>query len=215
MVRLGKLETKGDAKIELAVITSELMPKGIPMLAETRKYPTIESLVPKYTKKVIVSILLLMVRDFCGSVNVVRNMNDDQMIEAASMLLDECGNFRLEDYQIMFTMAKRGQLGKIYDRIDIETISLIMNDYWQVRNAAGKEAEAKETWKPPENPVSSEKVGELFKKFNQQVYDSMVEENKDRQRERVAFSKSLDQVLEDLSDISNFRILPPFKEPEL
>jgi hypothetical protein len=43
--------------------------------------------------------------DFCSSINVLRNMNEDQMIEAAAMLIAECGNFRLEDYVMMFSMG--------------------------------------------------------------------------------------------------------------
>jgi hypothetical protein len=68
-------------------------------------------------------------------------MNEDQMIETASMLLDECDNFRLEDYVMMFALAKRGQLVKIFDRIDIDLVGEIMNEYWFKRNEAGKRAQ--------------------------------------------------------------------------
>lgn len=123
-------------------MTNELMPEGQPMYTSVVKYPTISSLVETEGKKKMLAVLVLLVKDFCSSVNVVRNMNEDQMIEAGSMLLEECGNFRMEDYVMMFTMAKRGALSevKIMDRIDIQVISTIMDAYWQRRSAAGRRA---------------------------------------------------------------------------
>lgn len=79
-----------------------------------------------------------MVKDLSSSINVVRNMNEDQMIEAAAMLLDECDNFRLEDYQMMFAMAKRGTLVRILDRLDINIISQMMDEYYTRRRMAGE-----------------------------------------------------------------------------
>lgn len=124
--------------MELAEITSQLMPDGKPDFKSIRYYPSIKSLCenPEYGSKNIRMLLFLMVQSFCESMNVVRNMNEDQMIESAAMLLDECENFRLEDYQIMFTMAKRGQLLKIYDRIDISIISALMDAYFKIRREA-------------------------------------------------------------------------------
>ena len=66
------------------------------------------------------------------------------MIESASMLIDECGNFRLQDYTMMFTMAKRGQLVKIRDRIDISVITQLLDEYWKRRNFAGMKLQESE-----------------------------------------------------------------------
>lgn len=136
---LIKLETgeRSEAKIELAMMTNELMPKGKPDLLKVRQYPMISKLAEEMGRRKMMAILVLIVKDFCSSLNVVRNMNEDQMIEAAAMLLEECDNFRIEDYVIMFSMVKRGQLVKIYDRIDLQFISQIMDEYWLVRHRAG------------------------------------------------------------------------------
>ncbi len=107
----------------------------------------VKILAAQYGENVLLKNIFLLVKDFCGGVNVVRNMNEDQMIEAAAMLLDECGNFRLEDYVMMFSMAKRGAFFpdvKIYDRIDIQLISSIMDEYWKRRNEAGRIAQEAE-----------------------------------------------------------------------
>lgn len=131
-------EQREEAKMELISATRELMPAGKPSFLEVVKYPMISELVVSQGQRTMLKIMFLLVKDFCNSVNVVRNMNDDQMIEAASMLLDECGNFRLEDYVMMFTMAKRGSLVKIYDRIDLEVISNVMDEYWSKRKAVAE-----------------------------------------------------------------------------
>jgi hypothetical protein len=138
LVLLEIPDRKDEAKLELISVTRELMPGGKPTFLEVVKYPMISDLVISQGETTMLKIMFLLVKDFCNSVNVVRNMNDDQMIEAASMLLDECGNFRLEDYVMMFTMAKRGGLGKIYDRIDLEVISNVMDQYWSKRKAVAE-----------------------------------------------------------------------------
>lgn len=124
--------------MDLLSIVSDLVPEGRPDFRNVIKYPTIRQLVEREGKKKIFAILAILVRDFCASINVVRNMNEDQIIETAAMLLDECGNFRLEDYVMMFAMAKRGGLVKIYDRLDINVVNSLLDAYWQQRSDAGK-----------------------------------------------------------------------------
>lgn len=128
--------------MELLSMTGDLMPSGKPTFLEVIKYPMIQQLIAEHGKKTMLKVLFLLVKDFCRSLNVVRNMTEDQMIEAAAMLIDECGNFRIEDYVMMFSMAKKGELVKIYDRMDIQIITAILDEYWQRRyRAANKETE--------------------------------------------------------------------------
>ena len=131
-------DQKVDAKFELVQITGALMPGGKPKYLQVVQYPKISDMVVKNGSALMLKIIFLIVKDFCSSVNVVRNMNDSQMIEAASMLLDECENFRLEDYMMMFAMAKRGDLVKIFDRLDMSVITAMMDEYWIRRKSAGK-----------------------------------------------------------------------------
>jgi hypothetical protein len=134
--------------MDLIAITSELMPKGKPQFLAVVKYPSIASLVETEGKKKMLAVLVLLVKDFCGSMNVIRNMNEDQMIETAAMLLDECDNFRLEDYVMMFSLAKKGAFHtevKIYDRIDIQVITSILDEYWKRRHAVGFAAQVEES----------------------------------------------------------------------
>lgn len=123
--------------MEMMVKTSELMPNGSPDFLSVVKYPMIKELIKIQGAKPTLAILSIMVKDFAASVNVVRNLNEDQVIEIASMLLDECDNFRLEDYVMMFSLAKRGKLVKIFDRLDISVITEMLDAYWLKRHQEG------------------------------------------------------------------------------
>lgn len=120
------------------------MPAGKPNYLGMIKYPKITDLVTSQGEPTLVLILSVMVRDFCACMNVARSMNQDQIIEAAYMLLNEAGNFRLEDYAVMFSMAKKGDLVKIYERIDLEVITAIANEYYARRRDAKIAAQEQE-----------------------------------------------------------------------
>ncbi len=129
-------EQKTANKLALIQITKELMPGGQPAYLAMVEYPKITDLIQTEGEPVIMLILSVMIRDFCATMNVVRNMNEEQILEAAAMLLTECGNFRLEDYAVMFFLAKKGALFKIMDRIDLQVITAIADEYFNRRRDA-------------------------------------------------------------------------------
>lgn len=131
-------EKKSEGKMELLSVTRDLMPGGKPLFKDVIKYPMIRMLAAQVGENVILKNIFLLVKDFCSAVNVVRNMNEDQMIDAAAMLLDECEDFRMEDYVMMFSMAKKGELVDLRDRVDLQIISKIMDEYYIVRRREGE-----------------------------------------------------------------------------
>lgn len=142
------LETKDEsvriaAKMDLQVRISELMPQGRAQYILARPFPMISALIVEHGLQTMQSVIFALIKDFCSSLNIGKdgNMNEDQMIECAGFLLDECGNFRLEDYLMMFAMAKRGDLVKVYNRMDIQVIAQMLDEYWQRRNSAGNKAQ--------------------------------------------------------------------------
>lgn len=149
---------------------SELMPKGKPDYAVIRLIPSIEQLIELAGvngRANMHKALQVLIQSFCDSVNVVRNMHYEQVFDTATFLLDECEGFRLEDYVIMFTMAKRGQLVKIYDRIDITVITAMLDAYWDNRNEAGQKIQEKEVIEM-DNLINSKEVDvvpEMKKEF--------------------------------------------------
>lgn len=168
ILKLDNQENKFMAKMELTEIVSDLMPGGVPKFLEVVKYPKVSDLAIQNKPRTLL-LISIMVRDFCSSLNVVRNMNEDQIIEAAGMLMDESDNMRLEDYTMMFALAKRGGLVKIYDRIDLQVISDIFDAYWIKRSNAAIKAEeeavnSQETQMPmmrTSKPDDFDKIGSL------------------------------------------------------
>jgi hypothetical protein len=144
LIKMDLPEVKVEAKMDFVSLVSVLTPGGIPSFLEVIKYPTIKTLLTELGKNTVLKVLFLLVKNYCSSVNVVRNMNQDQMIETAAMLVDECNNFRLEDYAIMFSMAKRGELVKIMDRIDMSVITQFLDEYRKRRNIAAVKLEESE-----------------------------------------------------------------------
>ena len=126
--------------IQLVELATELLPKGNADFMAVKKYKPIRFLIEKElaTLSDIRCTLLVLVKNFSESMNVVRNLNETQAVEITEMLIDECGDFRLEDYFIMFQLAKRGKIGDIRDRIDIQLISKLIDEYWQYRNVEGQ-----------------------------------------------------------------------------
>lgn len=201
--------------------TAELMPGGKPNFEEVRYYPAVQQLIAENGRSTMMNVLIVMIGQFCASFNVVRNMNDVQMIEAASMLLDECGNFRLEDYQMMFTLGKRGELVKVLDRIDINIISTMLDAYHAIRHAEGQRIQEEE-FRKAENRYKDRRIAgpsteeekamdarfsELAKnlmdwqKENDEAEEARRKEKRDKQIKAFAESHkvNIDKVVEEFS----------------
>lgn len=183
LIKLELTEHKPEAKMELVLATNALMPQGVPDYLGMVKYEPLRDVIAREGRKKMLTVLVLLVKDFCASMNVVRNMTEDQMIECAAMLLEECGNFRLEDYVMMFAMAKRGQLIKIYDRLDIQVITGLLDEYWKHRSEAGRKELEREINEiescAGENPVErksliwDDKNGYVVKKSDAEAFIGM------------------------------------------
>lgn len=179
-------DARFEAKQELMARTAELMPQGKPQYLEMRNYPMLGALVKQEGYKNVLKIVMALVKDFCASLNVVRNMSEDQMIEAAGMLIDECGNFRLEDYVMMFALAKRGQLVKVLDRMDIQIVGQMIDEYWKIRNAAGVREQDREPEYilPADAKIANPaQVSAAMKDFVEQVKGIMAKDNEASEQE--------------------------------
>lgn len=187
------------SKTELAIRVHELMPAGRPAFTSMIQYPTFQRLMDHMGPAVSHKVLMMLLRDLASAFGIVRNMTTEQMIDAASFLMSECGNFRLEDFVMMFTLAKRGQLhindGKgVMDRLDIEIVGKMLDAYHVVRSAAGHAAQEAEfergenLWKMGTRDVMPEEIVDLTKAktdWRDMFDDKDEQERKDREmRER-------------------------------
>lgn len=137
--------------------TRALMPQGKPNFPDVIKYPKIQSLVAEVGFNGVQKMVFMLIRDLCNNVNVVRNMSEDQMIELAGVMVDECGNYRLEDYVMFFASVKRGRYGLIRDRLDMQTILNMLDDYYLDRRQVGQAIQAAEVPKVDEVIASERK----------------------------------------------------------
>lgn len=134
-----------EAKMQISERLAELMPSGQPDMKAITRHVPMEDLIAENGRKVMLSVLIVLVSDFCNSLNVKRPMTEDQIFEAADALLDECSGFRLEDYVCMFHMAKRGKLvGELYSSMDVRTIAAIRDAYERQTAKELAELEAQE-----------------------------------------------------------------------
>lgn len=134
--RLINLLVKKDSA-ELAKIGMEIMPSGKPDFEGIRNYPALQLTKGSGQEATSMNGIYLLIEDFCSSLNVKSNLSVEQMIECAGILFNDCGNYRLEDYYTMFEMAKRGKLGKVYERLDIEVLSNMKDAYDNIRYIEG------------------------------------------------------------------------------
>lgn len=81
-------------------------------------------------------ILIIMVTEFCNFYNVIRPMSPDQIIDCAYEMIGTSSEdyLSLEDFTIFFDGAKKGNYGKIYDRLDQQTIFEMFEIYRQERH---------------------------------------------------------------------------------
>lgn len=155
-----KQQIKEDVALRISAYALKLMPGGTPDFSEIKYYPSLHQIRHEYGDAKTLKILVALIDNFNQSINAVRPMTAVQMNDVAFMILSEYGSYRLEDVVMFFSMAKTGKLGRIYDRIDIQTISQFLIEYDKYRALYGQleqekqEYQKEKEFKQPVNEVS-------------------------------------------------------------
>ncbi len=68
---------------------------------------------------VIITTLIINTAEY---MNVGRNMNEDQCLETASLMLNQFKHETIEDFVLMFKNAKTGKYGTTFNRLDGQVI---------------------------------------------------------------------------------------------
>lgn len=71
---------------------------------------------------VVIAVLSDMITRAAAFFNIQHNITPAQSVDTASMLLEKYGYESLEDFSLIFKKAKRGEFGKIYNRLDGQII---------------------------------------------------------------------------------------------
>jgi hypothetical protein len=89
-----------------------------------------------YGFEAIHEILIVLLTSFSNSLNLIRPMNSDQIVECAHELVmtTQEDQLSIEDYVLFFKGAREGKYGKILDRLDQQTIFEMLEQYRQRRH---------------------------------------------------------------------------------
>lgn len=207
----------------MSAIVSEIMPGGAPDFSIIRQAPSIAQLIklPEVGYAKMQAVIGALIANFCKSQNLPdgKNMREPQIIDTAAFLLDECGTFRIEDYAMMFTLAKRGKLamernrtmtGRVFDRVDMQLIAEFKENYEEMRwqyaeRAMEEEAKLKAHGKVVDErePHSDdggeqwakamehwEAIKQQWQKEKQEKFEQEAQERKQRQEDILNWHKS-------------------------
>ncbi len=93
-------------------------------------------LAKKYPKKDIAAIITVALTSAFEKMNLRYAMNADQIVELGEMIIEtsEEDQLAMEDVMLFLQQLVRGQMGKIYDRMDIPTFFEMFEKYRQDRH---------------------------------------------------------------------------------
>lgn len=142
-------------------------------------------LLAEYGPKKVHGLLVVMLTQFCNCFNVIRPMTAEQIVECANEILSSSHEdyLSIEDLSIFFSGAKNGKYGKIYDRLDQQTIFEMMEIYRQERHekylSIKEEQNSNLKASGPQFRSSEDvqEIKELFHKANLQYYKGKNESN--------------------------------------
>lgn len=135
---IKSLET--NSKMEFIKYTNSLYnAAGEPDFAEFKyNRTTIATLSKSINKSILISDIYLVIKSFTESLNVKRNMTEDQQVEAAATLFRKTVSDgyleTLEDVIVFFQGCKEGRYGTIMDRIDLQTIMAMRENFLNFRH---------------------------------------------------------------------------------
>ena len=209
------------SQLAIATRALELMPHGEPNYASLIECSSLKEIIKSIGLPEIQTLVMTLVKNFCHSLNLVRNMSQSQVIACTLYLVDECRDFRMEDYLIMFTMAERGKLGDVFDHMDIEVIGTIHQEYLRHRQAAFKiindnEKKAKPDQYIPISEEESQKRSSIIKQITKEIVQNFTNPKddifKERDRKIKEHQDMLRQQIIDIVEYDGEMGIAPIKE---
>lgn len=83
----------------------------------------------RYGEQFLFAFLTIAIVDLIEFFNVGKTMGEAQVVSTIRLLVDDFYYLNVEDFKLCFNNAKRGKYGKVYDRIDGNTIYEWLNKY--------------------------------------------------------------------------------------
>ena len=84
------------------------------------------------------AFVLIMLTDCVSFFNIGKTMTEVQLAQTAEMIIDDYGFLKIDDFKLMFTYAKKGYYGAMYDCIDGNVILRWIEVYLKERMNVGE-----------------------------------------------------------------------------
>ena len=101
------------------------------------------------------AMVLIMLTDCVSFFNVGKTMTEPQLAQTTDLILDNYGFLKLDDFKLLFTYAKKGFYGKLYDCIDGNVILCWIESYLIDRMKTGEEMSSQDHDKVRSNEKES------------------------------------------------------------
>jgi hypothetical protein len=83
------------------------------------------------------AFVLIMLTDCISFFNIGKTMTEPQLAQTAEMIIDDYGFLKIDDFKLLFTYAKKGYYGAMYDCIDGNVILRWIESYLTDRMTTG------------------------------------------------------------------------------
>jgi Holliday junction resolvase RusA-like endonuclease len=96
----------------------------------------IPNLTHVYGYEAIHKLIAALLKAFNDAMNLIRPMTDEQIFDCSEALVmtTEEDQLSIEDYVLFFKGAKEGKYGKILDRMDQQTVFMMLEEYRDQRH---------------------------------------------------------------------------------
>jgi len=84
------------------------------------------------------AIVLMMLTDIVAFFNVGKTMTPNQLAQTTELIIENYVFLKIDDFKLLFTNAKKGDYGKVYDRIDGNIMISWIDTYLNDRMNAGE-----------------------------------------------------------------------------
>jgi hypothetical protein len=129
---------KGDF-LGIMSVSNQYIERGVVQFDKILSIPAcsrVPNLTHVYGFETLVKLVAVLLASFNNSLNLIRPMNDEQVIDCATDLVmtTEEDQLSVEDLVLFFKGAKEGKYGRILDRMDSQTVFAMMEEYREQRH---------------------------------------------------------------------------------
>jgi hypothetical protein len=131
-------------------------------------------------------LLVMAVADLCKAFNISGNMSEEQVYMTAEMIMDDFKYFKIADIRLVFDLIKKGNYGKIYDRLDPALVMSILHHYAAEREQAVINRHENEVVQLKARTGSPNRTNERLdskdEQFKQMKIDTLIKQAKEKSK---------------------------------